>query len=285
MLCHPKIQWLLEYRPTMDPASCLFRLRQGNQPVEDYVIDFCELCHLVTFNDVALKDIFRHGLNEPIRSCLPGGKIHWSLEQYIDFALLLSGSVFTVRIADEETCNPTVPITPEHFHTPTFMSGIVDIMPETSHTKPKPAQVMSTKSAHVMPAKPQPALFTSAKPQPAHAMPGTRGPAHAMPSARGPVHAMPAIQGPAHAMPSAPGSAPVMAGLPTPVHKMAAIPTPVHKMAAIPKTVLKMATPSESPAKMAATPEPPYAKVTLPESHPVMSAIPQASQVMADPLV
>ncbi|KAL0192160.1 hypothetical protein M9458_010456, partial [Cirrhinus mrigala] len=55
----------------MDPASRLFRLRQGNRPIEDYVTDFCELCYLVPFNDVALKDIFHYGLDDPIQSCLP----------------------------------------------------------------------------------------------------------------------------------------------------------------------------------------------------------------------
>ncbi len=53
--------------------------------------DFCEVCHLVDFKDVALKDLFRVGLNEIIRFLLPGEKIHWSLEKYIDNALLLAG--------------------------------------------------------------------------------------------------------------------------------------------------------------------------------------------------
>ncbi|KAL0153935.1 hypothetical protein M9458_050758, partial [Cirrhinus mrigala] len=144
----------------MDPASRLFRLRQGNRPIEDYVIDFCELCYLVPFNDVALKDIFRHGLDDLIRSGLPGGKIHWSLEQYIDFALWLAGSSFTVGIADKKPCNPTAPSCPELF------------ISCQSPLKPKPAQVMSTKPqpSHVMPAKPRPAHVTSAAPGPAHAM-------------------------------------------------------------------------------------------------------------------
>ncbi len=61
---------------TMNPAvSRLLCLRQGDRAIEDYVKDFCGLCHLVDFNDVALKDICRVGLNEPIRLRLPGGKI------------------------------------------------------------------------------------------------------------------------------------------------------------------------------------------------------------------
>ncbi len=80
----------------MDPAvSRLLCLRQGDRTIEDYVEDFCGLCHLVDFNDVALKGILRVGLNEPISFWLPGGKINWSLEQYIDHALLLCGSSYT----------------------------------------------------------------------------------------------------------------------------------------------------------------------------------------------
>ncbi len=86
-------------------------------------------------NYVALKTFFRVGLNDPIRSHLPGGKIHWSLEKYIDHALLLSGSLFIVGIAGEKHSYPTVPTTPEQ-----FMSGVVHVM----SAKPETAHVMST---------------------------------------------------------------------------------------------------------------------------------------------
>ncbi|KAI2645036.1 Retrotransposon Gag-like protein 9 [Labeo rohita] len=242
----------------MDAASCLFHVHQGNRPIEKYVTDFCELCHLVTFNDVTLKDIFQHGLDEPICSCLLGGKIHWSLEQYIDFALLLSGSAVTVGIADEEVCNPTVPITPDHFHTPTFMSGIVTIMPEPPHAKPRSAKVKSAKPkpAQVMSTKSKPALVTSTKSQFAHAMPAAPGPAHAMPAAPESAPVMAARPEPAPVMAALPQPAHKMAAIPEPVHKMTAIPEPVHRMTAIPKPVHKMVALSESLAKMAAMPEP-----------------------------
>ncbi len=73
---------------------------------------------------MALKDLFRVGLNEYIHFLPPGGTIHWSLEKYIDHALLLAGSPLSVGVADEEPCNCAVPA-PEHFHVPTFMSGVV----------------------------------------------------------------------------------------------------------------------------------------------------------------
>lgn len=120
----------------MNPAVIrLLRLRQRNRAIEDCVEDFCGLCHLVDFNDVALKDIFRVGLNEPICSQLPGGKIHWSLEEYIDHALFLAGSSFTVEIADEEHSYPKVPATSELFHVPTVMSGVVHVTPATQLAK------------------------------------------------------------------------------------------------------------------------------------------------------
>ncbi|KAL0148130.1 hypothetical protein M9458_056532 [Cirrhinus mrigala] len=218
----PEIQRLFGIQIIMDPPSRLFRLRQGNRRVEDFVVEFCELCHLVDFNDVALKDIFRVGLNDPFRSWLPGGKIHWSLEQYIDYALRLSGSSFTVGIADEGPRNPAVTPTPQPVHVTPAKPKPTQVMcntPKPVHAmsaKSRPAQVTSTKprSTNVTSAKPQPVHVTAAAPGPAHAMPAAPGPAHAMPAAPGPAHAMPAAPGPAHAMPAAPGPAPVMAARP-----------------------------------------------------------------------
>ncbi|KAL0181756.1 hypothetical protein M9458_024162, partial [Cirrhinus mrigala] len=214
----PQIQRLSEHRSTMDPASRLFRLRQGNQPFEDYVTDFCEQCSLVTFNDVALKDIFCHGLNKPIRSYLPGGKIHWSLEQYIDYALRLNGSPFTVGIADEEPCNPTVPIKSENFHTPTFMSGVVHVVPNTPEPHCKMAAI--PQSTHKMAAISKPAHVMSTKPETSHAKPAKPKSAHAMPAAPGPVLITSAKPQPALVTAALPESAPVMAALPEPVHKI-----------------------------------------------------------------
>ncbi|KAL0153616.1 hypothetical protein M9458_051096 [Cirrhinus mrigala] len=165
----PKIQRLFGTQiKTMDPASRLFSLHQGNRPIEEYVVDFCELCHLVNFNDVALNDIFCHGLNEPIHSCLPGGKIHWTLEQYIDYALRLSGSPFTVGIADEGPRNPAVTTTPQ----PAQVTSTKPRSANVTSAKPQPVHVTSAKprSANVTSAKPQPVHITSAKPQPAHIM-------------------------------------------------------------------------------------------------------------------
>ncbi len=59
--------------------------------MEGYVQDFCGLCHLVAFDYMAFEDIIRVGLNEPICSQLPGGKIHWSLERNIGYINFVAG--------------------------------------------------------------------------------------------------------------------------------------------------------------------------------------------------
>ncbi|KAL0170997.1 hypothetical protein M9458_035593, partial [Cirrhinus mrigala] len=157
------------------------------------------------------------------------------------FALLLSGSVFTVGIADEEPCNPTVPITPEHFRTPTFMSGIVDIMPETSHTKP-------------------------AKPKPAHAMPAA--PRATIPN---PVHKMASIPEPVHKM----------AAIPEPVHKMAdpLLSSQVRAALSVPSQVTAVV--PESSQVTAVVPESSQATAVVPESSQATAVVPESSQVTA----
>ncbi|KAL0152507.1 hypothetical protein M9458_052230 [Cirrhinus mrigala] len=285
ILCLPKVQRLSENTDrTMDPASRLFRLRQGNQPTEDYVTNFCELCHLVDFNDIALKDIFHHGLKDSLKYLMPRHTPHWTLEQYIDFALRLSGSPFTVGVADEEPCYPPLSAKPGNF---SVMSGIIQVTSEPFHAMPPKPE-----SCHAKSAKPKPAHAMPAAPGPAHAMPAAPGPAHTMPAAPEsasvmsallqPAHKMAAIPEPVHKMAAIPKPAHKMAAIPEPAHNMAAIPKPVHKMAAIPKPVHKMAAPSESLAKMAAMPEPHQAKIISSACHPIISATSKANQVMPD---
>ncbi len=86
----------------MHPAVSLLCLRQGNQVIEGYVKNICELCFQVDFNEICLKSIFRNGLNDFLNYLMPDSNIPVSLEQYVDHALLLSGSTYTVGIAEEE---------------------------------------------------------------------------------------------------------------------------------------------------------------------------------------
>ncbi len=145
----------------MNPAVFhLLCLRQGDRAIEEYVSDFCGLCNLVDFNDMSLKGIFRNGLKDCLYNLMPDNACSVTLEEYINHALFLAGSSFTVEIADVEPCNPTVRMAPEYFHIPAVMSGVVHVMPATpgpannKSATPGLANVMSTtpESVHVMPA-------------------------------------------------------------------------------------------------------------------------------------
>ncbi len=60
------------------------------------------LADKVPFDEVFLKYIFRFGLSEPIKSWLPEGKFNVSLKDFMDYALMVAGSSFTVSVAEEE---------------------------------------------------------------------------------------------------------------------------------------------------------------------------------------
>ncbi len=88
--------------PGVDPFDQLLDLRQGNSSIEEYVTQFCELSYGVLFDEVALKDIFRFGLNEPVKSWLPEGQFNMSLKDFMDYTLLCAGSSFTVGVEEKE---------------------------------------------------------------------------------------------------------------------------------------------------------------------------------------
>ncbi len=99
----------------MNPAAQIICFCQGDRPIKDYVTYFVELVHLTSMDKVCLMICFRGGLSEPLSSLMPLHDPHWTLEFYIDLALQLSGSPFTVGIAEEESNTPVVTI-PEFFH-------------------------------------------------------------------------------------------------------------------------------------------------------------------------
>ncbi len=102
--------------PKMDPAVKMMLLRQGTRSIEDYVADFLELAHLTQFDEICLMIFFRRGLSEPLSSIMPLYEATWTLEKYSDIALQLSGSPFTVGVAEEENNSPIVTSTSEPCH-------------------------------------------------------------------------------------------------------------------------------------------------------------------------
>ncbi|MGL6081912.1 MAG: hypothetical protein ACRC4N_05390, partial [Gammaproteobacteria bacterium] len=105
---------------TIDPVDQLLGLRQGDQSIEDYVQQFCELVYQVPlYDEVLFKDLFQFGLNEPVKSRLPGGEVNVRLRDFMDYALMLCDSPFTVGVVEEErdaALTPQMTPAPEHAH-------------------------------------------------------------------------------------------------------------------------------------------------------------------------
>ncbi|KAL0185370.1 hypothetical protein M9458_021067, partial [Cirrhinus mrigala] len=91
-----------------DPIKKLCSIYQRGCNIEAYVEEFLLHCHLVSGDDVMLKDCFWSGLDLDISLNLPDEDPGWTLAQYIDFVLRCCGSEFTVGEVDDEE-------SPKHF--------------------------------------------------------------------------------------------------------------------------------------------------------------------------
>ncbi len=123
----------------MDPAVRMMFLRQGTRSIEDYVVDFLELAHLTNLDELCLMIFFRGGLSDPLSSIMALHDPNWMLESYIDITLQLSGSPFTVGIAEEENNSPVITSTPEPCHKMAAASEFRPIMTAVAESAPEAA--------------------------------------------------------------------------------------------------------------------------------------------------
>jgi len=94
---------------SMDPTIRLVRLRQGNCTLEDHIQKFLDIAYFSDLPDCALIDFFGYGLNEPLKDYLLINGPRGSFVEFLDFALLTVGSLFTVGVAEErDTSSPHV---------------------------------------------------------------------------------------------------------------------------------------------------------------------------------
>ncbi len=77
------------------------KLQQDGCPIEDYVEKFLNISYKVLWKERTLKTIFWGELAVHIYQQMPASDTICSLERYIEYALWLSGSSFTVgEVAD-----------------------------------------------------------------------------------------------------------------------------------------------------------------------------------------
>ncbi len=94
-----------EHWPGMDTARILLALKQGPRSLENYIRKFLAIVKYSVYiyiYDCLLIEFFCDGINQPLRSELRREGPRSSLAQFMDYALLTVGSLFTVGIAEEE---------------------------------------------------------------------------------------------------------------------------------------------------------------------------------------
>lgn len=64
---------------------------------------FLNLCHNVTCDDVCLMEGFQCGLDKDLHFVMPCGERCWTLESYINFALWMNTSTFTVGETEDDS--------------------------------------------------------------------------------------------------------------------------------------------------------------------------------------
>ncbi len=117
-------------RSIMDPAIRLVCLHQRMRSLKDHIEDFGH-CISLWLPDFALTDFFCHGLNEPLKSILIRDGPQGLLCQFLDYALLLCGSSFTVGTVEEN-------VSPKNFFL--VVGGWLEIPKMTA--SPEPPAVM-----------------------------------------------------------------------------------------------------------------------------------------------
>ncbi|KAL0185381.1 hypothetical protein M9458_021078 [Cirrhinus mrigala] len=94
----------------MDTDRILSRIKQGPRTLEQYTREFLAIANYSTLPDRIIIDIFCDGVNQPLRARLRREGPRSSLAEFLDFALLCVGSLFTVGVAEEER-DATEPLT------------------------------------------------------------------------------------------------------------------------------------------------------------------------------
>uniref|UniRef100_A0A3Q3RPL6 CCHC-type domain-containing protein n=1 Tax=Mastacembelus armatus TaxID=205130 RepID=A0A3Q3RPL6_9TELE len=83
-----ELRKLFDRTPTASEAGrALLRLQQGARTVVDYSIDFRTLAARTRWNDVALRDVYYHGLSDNIKDELVTRDLPGSLDELIDLTI------------------------------------------------------------------------------------------------------------------------------------------------------------------------------------------------------
>ncbi|KAL0182051.1 hypothetical protein M9458_021426, partial [Cirrhinus mrigala] len=152
----------------MDFDFTLFRIKQGQRSLNQYIREFLALANYSTLPDCTIIEIFCDGVNEPLKVRLRREGPRSSLVAFMNFV----GSPCTVGVAEEErdnadmvAANPSrrLAVTPDHDATNTFAAWITREMAAAQER----AQAMATADpVHKMAAKTELCHVTTAISEP-----------------------------------------------------------------------------------------------------------------------
>ncbi len=79
-----------------DPLTSILKVFQDGRPIEDYVEEFLNVSYRAPWKESTLKTIFWEGLDDFLYQLMLPSYSSWSLGHYIEYAIRLSYSPFTV---------------------------------------------------------------------------------------------------------------------------------------------------------------------------------------------
>lgn len=112
----------------LGPEDILCPVFQNGREIEEYMKEFLEYCHQISWKGPILKDCFWSGLDKNIGLWMPAGDPSMSLANYLDIVLWLCGSPFTIGEVEDDIATHLL----SSQLTPTI------IMPSIIYTKPIP---------------------------------------------------------------------------------------------------------------------------------------------------
>ncbi len=144
------------------PLGATIFFFQNGRDLDDYVREYVDKCHLATFDDLTLIEEFWCGLEDDIHFVMPRADLCWSLRNYINFALWIARSAFSVDEAETSPVSSHVDeLTP--VSAPVCISDLLDMAlpPEFSVPTLTPESIQrrfpsSSKSPLVPSSLPQP---------------------------------------------------------------------------------------------------------------------------------
>lgn len=125
-------------------STILRFLFQNGRDLELYVQDFLNCCGWAAGDGLTLMEIFLYVLDDSIRVVMPMADPSWDLESYINFALRIVGSAFTVcEVAGDLRSSPIITTDHQTSHKVAVIPEpcTVSIPAYTNITKPYPTPI------------------------------------------------------------------------------------------------------------------------------------------------